>query len=59
MVNNLAIISRLAVSVRRSDLVLPILGSDKCSFKKVSMGLTFHKIAGKHFGRWTEFNGNF
>ncbi|CAH3045569.1 unnamed protein product, partial [Porites lobata] len=29
IVNNLAIISRLAVSVRRSDLVLPILGSDK------------------------------
>ena len=39
MVNNLAIISRLAVSVRRSDLVLPILGSDKCSFKKVFDGI--------------------
>ena len=59
MVNNLAIISRLAVLVRRSDLVLPILVSDKCSFKKVSMGLTSRKIAGKHFSRRTEFNGNF
>ena len=42
MVNNLAIISRLAVSVRRSDLVLPILGSDKSNvhLRRFSMGLT-------------------